>query len=413
MTLDHIVVAGAGQAGYQVSASLRQEGFAGTITLVGDEPGVPYQRPPLSKAYLLGKVQTAALRFRPPEFFDEQRITRIQQRIAAIDRSQQRVLLSDGSKLPYDHLVLALGARNRVPPVPGTDLDGVQGIRTLADADQLSPRLARARRAVVIGAGFIGLEFAAVAAAKGLEVHVIELGQRPMARALSVPMSDMFTAAHRGWGVQLHFGQSLARIHGHDGHVTGVETASGQHIAADLVIYGIGVQPNSELAADAGLEVANGVKVDALLHTSDPAISALGDLAAFPSPYASGLIRLESVQNAVDQARALAARLVGKPMQPYAALPWFWTDQADMKLQIAGLSDGHDATYLLGNPQARQVSVLCYRHDRLIAVESVNRPLDHMAARKVLSRDLRPSIDEVSSPGFDLKAFEASTRAAG
>lgn len=413
MSLNRIVIAGAGQAGYQVAASLRQDGFVGSIVLVGDEPGVPYQRPPLSKAYLLGKIQAPALRFRPAEFYDEQRITRLHDRIIAIDRNLRRATLAGCAALPFDHLVLALGARNRLPSVPGIELDGVQGIRTLADADALSPRLATAKRAIVVGAGFIGLEFAAVAAAKGLEVHVLELGQRPMARALSVPMSDLFTAAHRGWGVHLHFGQSLARIHGQDGRVIGVETASGQHIAADLVVYGIGVQPNSELASAAGLTVANGVQVDALLQTSDPAISAIGDVAAFPSPYADGPIRLESVQNAVDQARAVAARLVGKPTAPYAAIPWFWTDQGELKLQIAGLSDGHDSTVMLGDAAARHVSVLCYRQGRLIAVESANRPADHMASRKILARAARPTAEEAAAPGFDLKAYELATREVG
>jgi len=410
MSLTHIVIAGAGQAGYQVAVSLRQEGFSGSIVMVGDEPGVPYQRPPLSKAYLLGKIQAPALRFRPQEFYEEQHIERVHDRITAIDRDQCRINLAGGTPLPFDHLVLALGARNRVPSVPGIELDGVQGIRTLADADALSPRLASARRAVVVGAGFIGLEFAAVAAAKGLEVHVLELGQRPMARALSVPMSDLFTVAHRGWGVHLHFGQTLSRIHGQDGHVTGVETASGQHIPADLVVYGIGVQPNSELAAAAGLAVANGVQVNALLQTSDPAVSAIGDVAAFPSPFADGPIRLESVQNAVDQARAVAARLVGKPVSAYAAVPWFWTDQSELKLQIAGLSDGHDSTVILGDAAARHASVLCYRQGKLIAVESVNRPADHMASRKILARAARPLAEEAVAPGFDLKAYELATR---
>lgn len=409
MSLNNVVIVGAGQAGYQVAASLRQEGFAGHIALIGDEAGVPYQRPPLSKAYLLGKVGSAALRFRPPEWFDQQSVERVQGSVTMIDRSARCVELASGERMLYDHLVLATGARNRVPVIPGADLDGVFGIRTLADADALAPRVAAARHVVVIGAGFIGLEFAAVAAAKGVAVHVVELGTRPMARALSAPMSELFSAAHASWGVTLDFGQTVANIVGTDGKVTAVETGDGRRLPADLVVYGIGVIPNAELAADAGLVVDNGIRVDAQLLTADHAISAIGDAVSFPSPHCGAPIRLESVQNAVDQARNVAARLMGKPL-PYIALPWFWTDQVDLKLQIAGLSDGHDETVLVGNAETRQLNVLCFRQGRLVAVESCNRPADHMAARKVLARAAPLTSQQAAEPGFDLKAYEASTR---
>lgn len=410
MSLPAIVIAGAGQAGYQTAASLRQEGWDGRIVLIGDEPGLPYQRPPLSKAYLLGKVQAQALRFRQAEWFEQNRVERIEARISAIHCAARSVTLADGQTLPYAHLVLALGARNRVPAVPGIAQDGVFGLRTLADADALSPRMADIKRVVVIGAGFIGLEFAAVAAARGIEVDVLEIGARPMARALSQPMSAAFDTAHRGWGVRLHYGQVLHSVLGEAGRATGVRTTSGKEIAADLVVYGVGVVPNTELASQAGLAVDNGVRVDALLQTEDPAISAIGDLVRFPSPWSAQPIRLESVQNAVDQARAVASRLAGKPTAPYTALPWFWTDQGDMKLQIAGLSEGSDMPVLLGDAVARQFSVLCFRAGRLVAVESCNRPADHMAARKLLARHTDLSVAQATEAGFDLKAFEASTR---
>ena len=409
MTVNKVVIVGAGQAGYQVAASLRQEGFEGQITLLGDEPGVPYQRPPLSKAYLLGKIGTAALRFRPPEWFDQQHVERVPASVSRIDRAAGCVVLASGENVPYDHLVLATGARNRVPAIPGIELDGTFGIRTLADAEALAPRLAASRHVVVIGAGFIGLEFAAVAAAKGVSVQVVELGTRPMARALSEPMSELFSAAHTGWGVTMNYGQTVTRILGDEGKVTGVETGDGRHLPADLVVYGIGVLPNAELAAEAGLMVMNGVCVNAQLATSDPAISAIGDVVNFPSPFSAAPIRLESVQNAVDQARNVAARLMGKPAA-YGALPWFWTDQGDLKLQIAGLSDGHDQTVLLGSAESRKLSVLCFRKGQLVAVESCNRPADHMAARKVLARAARLTAEQVSAPDFDLKAYEAATR---
>jgi 3-phenylpropionate/trans-cinnamate dioxygenase ferredoxin reductase component len=412
MTPANIMIAGAGQAGYQVAASLRQEGYEGPITLIGDEPGVPYQRPPLSKAYLLGKVGADALRFRPPEFYEQQRLDRLQAQVVAIDRAAKTVALADGRRLPYDHLVLATGARNRVPAVPGIELDGVFGIRTLADADALAPRLTQVRRVVVVGAGFIGLEFAAVAAARGISVDVLEIGQRLMARAVTEPTSAAFDAAHRGWGVRLHYGQALASVLGSEGRVAGATTSGGLNLDADLVVYGIGVIPNAELARDAGLPVGNGVRVDPLLQTDDLAISAVGDLVSFPSPWADAPIRLESVQNAVDQGRALAARLAGKPASPFAALPWFWTDQGDMKLQIAGLADGHDATVVLGDDAQRQFSVLCFRAGRLIAVESCNRAADHMASRKLLQRHTNLTAAQAAEPGFELKAYEAATRPA-
>jgi 3-phenylpropionate/trans-cinnamate dioxygenase ferredoxin reductase component len=411
MALERVVIVGAGQAGYQVAASLRQEGFAGELMLIGDEPGLPYQRPPLSKAYLLGKIGTTALRFRQPEFYEQQRITLVHDRVTAIDRTLRHVKLASGSTPGYDHLVLATGARNRVPVVPGTELDGVFGVRTLADADALAPRVATVKHVVVIGAGFIGLEFAAVAAAKGAAVHVLEMGQRVMARAVSPQTSELFRTAHEGWGTALDFGHSVARIVGENGKVTAVETEDGRLLPAELVVYGIGVIPNTELAAAAGLDVHNGIRVDAMLNTEDPAISAIGDAVCFASPYSAAPIRLESVQNAADQARAVAARLMGKPA-PFTALPWFWTDQGDLKLQIAGLLDGHDATVLLGSAQSKQMSVLCFKAGRLIAVESTNRTPDHMAARKLIARATPLTAAQAAEPGFDLKAFELATREA-
>jgi 3-phenylpropionate/trans-cinnamate dioxygenase ferredoxin reductase subunit len=405
-----VVIIGGGQAGYQVASSLRQDGFAGRITMVGDEAGVPYQRPPLSKAYLLGKIGATALRFRPEDYYEEHRIERLHDRAIGIERATRHVHLASGATLPYDHLVLATGARNRVPAVPGVELNGVFGLRTQADADALAAGLAGLRHAVVIGAGFIGLEFAAVAAAKGVAVQVLEIGERPMARAISRPMSDLFTAGHAGWGVALHFKQGVARIVGDGGAVTGVETTEGRVLPAERVVYGIGVVPNAELAVEAGLNVDNGVCVDAQLLTSDPAISAIGDVASFASPYAERPIRLESVQNAVDQAKLVAARLTGKPA-PYVALPWFWTEQGDLRLQIAGLGDGHDCTVQLGSAaEGRQLAVLCFRAGRLIAVETANRTPDHMLARKLLSRGTLLTPEQAAEPGFDLKAFEAATR---
>ncbi|MBV8850892.1 MAG: FAD-dependent oxidoreductase [Methylobacteriaceae bacterium] len=411
MSLHSVVIAGAGQAGFQTAASLRQDGYDGRITLVGDEPGLPYQRPPLSKAYLMGKTSAEALCFRPEKFFADNKIEVVAPtRVTAIDRTNRRVALASGGALEYDHLVLALGAHNRTLPIPGADFEGVFGLRTLADADAIGAMLADAQEVVVAGAGFIGLEFAAVASVLGKSVHVLELADRPMARAVSPAMSDLFADAHSSWGVKIDFGQGLAGILGEAGRVASVETTDGRKRPADIVVFGIGVLPNVAIAAEAGLDIDNGIKVDADLLTSDPAISAIGDCASFPSPHAASHIRLESVQNAADQSRAVAARLMGK-VAPYAAVPWFWSDQRDLKLQIAGLSSGCDHTVIIGNADERRMSVLCFRRDKLIAVESVNRGSDHVAARKIFGRGM-PALAaaEASKPGFDLKAWEAATR---
>jgi NADPH-dependent 2,4-dienoyl-CoA reductase/sulfur reductase-like enzyme len=407
--LRSVVIAGAGQAGFQTAASLRQNGFAGRIVIIGDEPGLPYQRPPLSKAYLMGKTTAEALTFRPEKFFADNRIELIAQtRVTAIDRTNERVALSSGDALDYDHLVLAFGAHNRTLPIPGADLDGVFGLRTLADADAIGAMLADAHEVVVAGAGFIGLEFAAVASALGKSVHVLELADRTMARAISPAMSQLFADAHALWGVKIDFGQGLARIDGDGRRVTGVDTTDGRKRPADIVVFGIGVLPTVAVAAEAGLDIDNGIKVDAMLVTSDPTISAIGDCAAFPSPFADSYIRLESVQNAADQGRAVAARLMGKAA-PYSAVPWFWSDQRDLKLQIAGLSIGADRTVVVGNPEERRMSVLCFKRDKLIAVESVNRGSDHVAARKIFGRGAPAlSPEEASTPDFDLKGWAAA-----
>ena len=407
--LRSVVIAGAGQAGFQTAASLRQDGFAGRIVIIGHEPGLPYQRPPLSKAYLMGKTTAEALTFRPEKFFADNRIELIAQtRVTAIDRTNKRVALSSGGALDYDHLVLAFGAHNRTLPIPGADLDGVFGLRTLADADAIGAMLADAHEVVVAGAGFIGLEFAAVASALGKSVHVLELADRTMARAISPAMSQLFADAHALWGVKIDFGQGLARIDGDGRRVTGVDTTDGRKRPADIVVFGIGVLPTVAVAAEAGLDIDNGIKVDAMLVTSDPTISAIGDCAAFPSPFADSYIRLELVQNAADQGRAVAARLMGKAA-PYSAVPWFWSDQRDLKLQIAGLSIGADRTVVVGNPEERRMSVLCFKRDKLIAVESVNRGSDHVAARKIFGRGAPAlSPEEASTPDFDLKGWAAA-----
>jgi 3-phenylpropionate/trans-cinnamate dioxygenase ferredoxin reductase subunit len=403
-----IVVAGAGQAGFQLAASLREGGFRDPITLVGDETALPYQRPPLSKAYLAGKTDEQGLFLRQPGFFAEHAIThRPGLRATVIDRSGRRLHLSEGQSLGYDHLVLATGARNRTLPVPGAELDGVRQLRGLADADALKSAIASARNIVVVGAGFIGLEFAAVAAARGLSVTVIEAADRPMARAVSPEIGEFFRGAHEAMGVRFAFGAGVTAILGRGGRAAAVALADGGELAADLVLVGIGVVPNRELALEAWLPAEDGVRVDAFLATPDPAISAIGDCARFPSPFARGLtpdgtVRIESVQNAIDQGRCLAARLIGKPA-PYGALPWFWSDQGPHKLQIAGLAGPGDASVVRGSGAA--FSVFRFRDGALSAVESVDRAADHMIARRLLATGTTLNPEQAANPAFDLKAL--------
>jgi 3-phenylpropionate/trans-cinnamate dioxygenase ferredoxin reductase component len=407
MTESAVAIVGAGQAGFQAAASLRDEGFAGRIVIAGDEPCLPYQRPPLSKSYLAGHSGRDELWLRPEAFYERHAIeVAMGDRVEAIDRSGASVRLASGRAIACGHVVIATGARFRPLPVPGADVDGVLPLRTLADADLLAQRLAAVREAVVVGAGFIGLEFAAVAKTMGIGVHIVEMTQQPMGRVVSAEVSRFFTARHRAWGAEIILGAGVARILGEAGHVAGVETTDGRRIAADLVLVAIGVIPNAELARAAGLAVGDGVVVDADLATANPAISAIGDCASFPTRFAPGQVRLESVQNAVDQGRCVAARLAGKGA-PYDRVPWFWSDQADLKLQIAGLAVGHDRAVVRGDPDSGAFSVFCFRGGRLIAVETVNRPAEHMLARRLLIGEPLLTPEQAADPGFDLRALLA------
>jgi 3-phenylpropionate/trans-cinnamate dioxygenase ferredoxin reductase subunit len=407
---EQVVIVGAGQAGFQVAASLREGGFGGRILLLGEEPGLPYQRPPLSKAYLTGAMSADGLLLRRERFYAEQRIElRPSTRVAAIDRTTARVELADGARLAYDHLVLATGARDRPLPVPGADLQGVMRLRRRDEADALRPRMAEARQIVVIGAGFIGLEFAAVARQTGAAVHLIEMAGRPLSRSVSAEVSAFFHAAHAGWGSSILLGTALARLVGQDGRVRAVETADGLTLPADLVLVGIGVRPATELAEAAGLAIADGIRVDETLRTADPLISAIGDCAAYPSPFADGgLVRLESVQNAVDQGRCVAARLAGHA-RAYRSVPWFWSDQGNLRLQIVGLTGGHDTSVVRGTPASGSFSVFCFKADHLLGIESVNRPGDHMAGRRLLAAE-EPGLtpEAAADPSLDLKALAAA-----
>ncbi len=402
--MQQVVIVGAGHAGFQCCASLRQEGFEGAIVLVGDEASLPYQRPPLSKAYLLAKASASDLHFRPERFFEEQRVQRVQGRVELIDRAAQRVVLTSGQAIAYDHLVIATGSSPRRMRVEGAELEGVMSLQTLADADRLRERLADSRRAVVIGAGFIGLEFASVARALGLDVTVLDVADRALARAASPHSAQAVAASHESRGTRLRFGCGVTALEGREGRIAAVRSAAGETLPADLVVVGIGAEPRTQLAAQAGLAVDNGIRVDAQLLSSDPAISAIGDVAAFPDPVSGRPIRLESVQNAGDQARSVAARLAGKTVA-HGPVPWFWSDQGELRLQIAGLRAADDAHVVLRDAASPAATVLCIREGRLAAVETLNRAGDHMLARRLLAKGVALSEEEARAPGFQLKAL--------
>jgi 3-phenylpropionate/trans-cinnamate dioxygenase ferredoxin reductase subunit len=376
-----VVIVGGGQGGFQTAASLRTEGFEGSITIVGDEPHLPYQRPPLSKGMLLGKQQERHAFLRPADFYTTQRIELItSQRVTSIDTQSRRVTLASGTDLEYDYLVLAIGARNRTLLI-----DGALYVRTLGESLELRQRLTDASTVEVIGGGFIGLEVAAAARMLGKEVTVFEVASRLMARVLAPVLSDYFREQHEARGVRV------------------LLNASGVAPAADLIVAGVGVVPNIELAGEAGLPVANGIQVDEHLRTADPRIFAIGDCAEFPSSYAGARVRLESVQNAVDQAACVAKTIAGRPSH-YDAAPWFWSDQFDVHLQMAGLTSGGEDTVTRGDPASGKFSVFYYREGMLKAINSINRPAEHLTARKLIGARVHVTPDQAADESFDLKS---------
>lgn len=409
--MKHIAIIGAGQGGFQLAASLRQEGFPGDITLIGEEPGLPYQRPPLSKTYLKdGRAE--GIELRPAGFFERNRLSLMAGRRAiGIDRASRTVETDSGASIAYDHLVLATGARNLIPPIRGLEGPDVFALRTAGDADALRGALAGGpRRAIVIGGGFIGLEFSAVAASAGHAVTVVEATGRLMARAVSPAMSRFFQTAHESLGASLLFGEPVDEIlRGDDGRVAGVRLAGGAVVAGDMILVAAGVRPNVELAANAGLEIANGIVVDSQLLTADPTISCLGDCAAFPDPLTGEPTRLESVQAATDHARTIARRLTGKAA-PYDALPWFWSDQGPWKLQIAGLAGATCDDHSLETEAGRRL-VFRFNSGKLRALETVNAATEHMAARQLLKSPEGVTMDELEQWGYDIGGLAKSRKA--
>lgn len=383
-----VVVVGAGYGAGELAAKLRQGGYAGPITLVGAETHLPYHRPPLSKAFLAGETDEAALLLRPAAFYEKHGITvLLGRRVNAIDRAGHSVSLDDAKTLAYEKLVLATGGEARRLTCPGADLVGVYTLRGIDDVLAIRSELRAGQRVAIIGAGYIGLEVAAVARKHGLEVTVLEAAPRVLARVAGPEISAFYTQAHTQAGVAIRTSAMVAAIlpsEADPGRAGAVQLQDGTAIAADWVLAGIGLVPGTQLAEAAGLKVENGIWVDAFCSTEDPDILAIGDCANHPLPFAGHRVRLESVPNALEQARVAADTICGK-QAPYAAVPWFWSDQYDLKLQAVGLADGHDAVVMRGNPAERNFLAFYLRGGVPIAADAVNRPGEFMMARRLVA----------------------------
>ncbi|MFN7223456.1 MAG: NAD(P)/FAD-dependent oxidoreductase [Paracoccaceae bacterium] len=397
----HVVIIGAGQAGAALAAKLRGLGHPGPITMIGDEPAPPYQRPPLSKAYLLGQMEAERLWLRAPEFWAEQGVTlRLGQPATTLDTAAQTVTVA-GEVITYDALALATGSTpRRLPASIGGDLAGVYTVRTLADVDAMRAEFQPGRRVVIVGGGYIGLEAAAVASKLGLHVTVLEMAPRILQRVASPETSHYFRALHQSHGVDILESTGLERLTGDD-RVTAARLSDGREIPADFVIVGVGIVPNTALAEAAGLAINNGIATDDLGQTSAPNVWAAGDCASFP--WRGGRLRLESVGHAIDQAEVVAANILGAGT-PYQATPWFWSDQYDCKLQIAGLNTGYDRVVARRGDNGA-VSFWYYQGDRLLALDAMNDARAYMVGKRLIESGKSPMPNVVADPATDLKAL--------
>jgi 3-phenylpropionate/trans-cinnamate dioxygenase ferredoxin reductase subunit len=398
---ERIVIVGAGQAAAQAVATLRAEGFSGSITLVGDEPYLPYQRPPLSKAYLMGTLERERLFLKPESFYEQSQCERIFGVAAEkIDRGTRTVVLADGRTLGYDKLLLATGSRVRKIRCPGADLEGIHYLRGIDDVDALREVFGKSGRLAIVGGGYIGLEVAAVAAKKGVDVTVFEAMDRLMARAVSVPVSDFYEKTHRDAGVKILLRTGVEAFEGKD-RVEAVR-AEGKLYPADVVLVGIGIVPNQELAQHAGLGCEDGIVVNQdASSTGDPSIFAAGDCTRHVG-HEGVAIRLECVQNAIDQAKHAALAMVGKP-KIYREVPWFWSDQYDLKLQIAGLARATDRTVLRGDPASRKFAVFHLRDGQVGAVEAVNAAPEYLVGRKLIAEGVKVAAEKLADTSIPMK----------
>ncbi len=403
---DDIIIVGAGQAGVQAVASLRAEGFSGSLTLLGDEPFPPYQRPPLSKAYLAGDFVRERLFLKPESFFSENRCDlRLGTKLARIEKEVCQIHLENGEKLAYGKLLLATGARVRRMTAPGAELSGIHYLRGIEDVDLIRPLLIPGKNLVVVGGGYIGLEVAAIAVKHGLKVSVLEAAKRVMERAVSVPLSQFYQKEHAEHGVEIRLGLSVEGFEG-AGLVERVVSAQ-ESFDADFVLVGIGVVPNSEIAELAGLKTDNGIVVDEHTRTSDPNIFAAGDCTNHPTYLfgrEDGRVRLESVQNAIDQAKHAALAMMDR-VEPYRSVPWFWSDQYDLKLQIAGLAKSDDELALRGDPAERKFAVFHLTEGAISAVEAVNAAPEYIVGRKLIAEAKKIEASALVDTNIPMKSF--------
>jgi len=397
--MSHVVIVGAGHGAGQVAATLRQKHFTGQVTLVGEEPWYPYQRPPLSKKYLAGEMTAERLYFKPPSFYDDPgTCVQLNTRVAAIDRNRRKISTDDGDSLDYTHLVLATGSRPRKLGLRGANLAGIHYLRSIDDVNAIRGEMGSGKRVVIVGAGYIGLEVAAVTAQLGFDVTVIEMEDRVMSRVVSPRLSTFYQDLHTERGVKLKLSTGVRSFSG-DRRVDSIITDSGESLPADIVIIGIGIMPNVELAAESGLEVSNGIVVDDHCRTIDPDIYAIGDCTWHPNALLGFHLRLESVHNALEQAKTAATNICGNDVA-YAQVPWFWSDQYDLKLQIAGLSQGYDQVVMRGNPNDRSFACLYLRDGQLISVDAVNSPKDFMQSKALIAA--HAIIDPVTLANTDI-----------
>ena len=399
--MTQMVIIGGGQAAGQTVASLRQEGFEGKIILIGDEPTLPYQRPPLSKAYLSGAVPAEKLLVRPEKFYQDRDIeVHLGETVTTIDPAQKTVTTAEGA-FAYDKLLIATGSTPRRLSIPGSDLGGIHYLRTMADVDAIRDQMAQATRLCIVGGGYIGLEVASVAVSQGLSVDVLEMEERILQRVTTPFMSAFYQQLHESRGVTIHTQTGCSGFRGKDNAVTHVRCGETE-IEADLVIVGIGIIPNIQLAHDAGLDCDNGITVDDHCQTSDPDIYAAGDCTNHPNPILGRRLRLESVPNAMDQARTAAANMLGGD-KTYAAVPWFWSDQYELKLQMLGFSGEADESVLRGNPDTLQFAQFYLANGKVIAVDAVNSPKEFMVAKQLYG--LAVATDALANPEVDLKTL--------
>lgn len=402
-----VVIVGAGHAGGSAAAFLRQYGHTGPIVLIGDEPLLPYQRPPLSKAWLKGEADADSLQLKPSSWYEEAGVSlRLGGVVVSINRGAKTVSLASGETLPYDYLILATGARARALPIPGADLAGVLALRTAADAEALKQALGPGKRLAVVGGGYVGLEAAASARALGGHVMIIEREPRVLARVACETLSCFFQDYHGARGVAFELNAGVAGFEGQDGHVTGVRFTDGRVVACDVALVGVGAVPNEELARDAGLECANGVVVDLEARTADPFVFAIGDLTHRPLPTYGRQFRLESVPNALEQAKQAAAAIAGRPMPPHE-IPWFWSDQYDLKLQIAGIPFDADRQVVRGDVAAAKFAVFHLKGDLVQAVEAVNAPPEFMAGKQLIAKRTPVSLLKLADTTISMKEVAA------